>query len=105
MLDWKTAALMFSWLMLVGLVKGRVEEGLVKGTPRVEVEKGVEEALVKGIPRVDEGLIEGIPRMEEDKGVSLSSRGLAPDCCLACCTLRRWFEYFIGTSLTVLSGN
>ena len=77
MLDWKTAALMFSWLMLVGLVKGRVEEGLVKGTPRVD----------------------------EEKGVSLSSCGLAPDCCLACFTLCRWFEYFIGTSLTVLSGN
>ena len=58
MLDWKTAALMFSWLMLVGLVKG---------IPRVQ-----EEALVKGIPR-----------LEEEKGVSLSSCGLASDCCLA----------------------
>ena len=83
MLDWKTAALMFSWLMLVG--------------------------LVKGIPRVQEVLVNCIPRVEEDKGVSLSSCGLAPDFCLACCILlgfsRRWFEYFIGTSLTVLSGH
>ena len=79
MLDWKTAALMFSWLMLVG--------------------------LVKGIPRVQEVLVNCIPRVEEDKGVSLFFCGSAPDCCLACCTLRRWFEYFIGTSLTVLSGN
>ena len=69
MLDWKTAALMFSWLMLVGLDKG-------------------------------------ILRAEEVKEVGLSSWQLAPDCCLACTLLgfsRRWFEYFIGTSLTVLS--
>ena len=69
MLDWKTAALMFSWLMLVGLDKG-------------------------------------ILRAEEVKEVGLSSWQLAPDCWLACTLLglpRRWFEYFIGTSLTVLS--
>ena len=97
MLDWKTAALMFSWLMLVRLGKGipRVEEGLVKGIPWVGETKGDKDKEVKGIPRV-----------EEVKEVGLSSWQLAPDCWLACALLglpRRWFEYFIGTSLTVLS--